>query len=100
MRITTIATAALVSTMLGLSGAAYAQTMIGNQSVSEADLQRVQTHCDDLKTASQQAASSDVTQDATEPAIPSEGESSAESGALDLESITLEQCIEAGLVEG
>lgn len=98
MRITTIATAALVSTMLGLSGAAYAQTMIGNQTLSEADAERVKTYCEDLKLESEQAVSGSA-EEATPEAEGSE-DSGAMVGTLDLSTVTLEQCIEAGFVEG
>ena len=103
MRITTIATAALVSTMLGLSGAAYAQTMIGNQTLTEADAERVKTYCEDLKTDSEQAVGSsveDATPDEATPDADASEESGGAVGTLDLSTITLEQCVEAGFVEG
>ena len=41
MHIKTIASAIALTAALGLSGYTYAQTMIGNQTVSEADMERV-----------------------------------------------------------
>lgn len=100
MRIKTITTAALVTTMLGLSGAAYAQTMIGNQNVSESDMERVKTYCEDLKTADEQAVGVEPGADEVTPAPDATADDDATAlGNVDLDAVTLENCIEAGFVE-
>ena len=106
MHIKTIASATILAAMLGLGGAAYAQTMIGNQSVSEADMERVKVYCEDLKTADGQAVGTTADDGAEENSgadAPAEGTSAetdtAAVGSIDLTAITLESCIEAGVIE-
>ncbi len=97
MYIKTIASAALLVSTLGFGGIAYAQsTMIGNQAVSEADMERVKNYCEDLKTADEQTAGSP---EADAAMTSSDGEPD-KIGAVDIDAITLENCIEAGFVEG
>ena len=76
---------------LALTGAAAAQTWIGDQEVSEADLLAVEQHCDALATAASTAAPGE------EPTV--DINDSATLG-VELASITLDQCVEAGLIEG
>lgn len=101
MHIKTIASAAILTAAMGFSGLAYAQTMIGNQSVSEADMERVKVYCEDLKTASTQAVGTDTSSDdQTEPTNDTVAENSqSEVGSLDIDQITLENCIAAGIVQ-
>jgi hypothetical protein len=99
MRITTIASTAVLTLMLGLSSGAYAQTMIGNQNLTEADVQRVQTYCDDLKTASEQAVGAEASDENATEADESDESEAGQIGTLDMDAITLENCIEAGFVE-
>ncbi|WP_323032533.1 hypothetical protein [Paracoccus sp. (in: a-proteobacteria)] len=49
MHIKAIASAATLAVVLGFAGTAAAQTMIGNQTVSEADHERVKNYCEDLQ---------------------------------------------------
>lgn len=85
---------------LALTGAAAAQTMVGEHSISEADLPRVQEHCDALL-AEDTDATSGISSDANDVETDdAEGSDTAtEPGDLSFESITLEQCREAGLVD-
>lgn len=67
---------------LALTGAAAAQTWIGGQEISDTDLPFVQQHCDVLAGG----VASDVPADA-QPGV-------------DLTTITLDDCMAAGLVNG
>jgi hypothetical protein len=115
MHIKTIASAAALSVALGLSGFAYAQdaaatttlpTMIGNQTLTPEDAQRVKVRCDDLQNEANQAAgATDAESDTgTEDAASSSEESSgsegdeAAVGAVDMDLITVEACLEAGFI--
>ncbi len=99
---TTLSVVALLSG-IALSGAAYAQTQVGNNDVSDADLPYVQQHCDALHLANM---NSDIA--GTDPANQSEKDEATQadtdarntSTTVDLDTITLEDCVAAGLVEG
>lgn len=106
MHIKTIASAAILSAALGFGSVAYAQdaaattdmalpTMIGNQELNEADAQRVKVYCEDLKTEANQAVGteSDSNEDETEE------EEQTAVGSVDLDSITIANCLEAGFIE-
>lgn len=108
MHIKAIVSAVALSSVLGLGGVVFAQdaaatvlpTMIGNQEVSEADAQRVKTYCDDLQTAANQAEGTETSE--TEAATPVE-EPVAETaavGSVDLDAVTIENCLEGGWLEG
>jgi hypothetical protein len=119
MHIKAIVSAAALTVALGFGTAAFAQTTIGGQAVSDADLERVKVHCEDLHNAGNQAAgatdadteAAETTEDdadnstgegatAADAAAPSTGdtEDTAAVGAIDMDAITLEACVEAGLV--
>jgi len=100
MHIKTIASATILAAALGFSGVAYAQTMIGNQNVSEADMERVKVYCEDLQTAANQAvgAGDNATESVDESAMETD-ESPTAIGNVDLDAVTLENCIEAGFIE-
>ena len=119
MHIKTIVSAVALSVALGFGTAAYAQTMIGSQTVSEGDMERVKVHCEDLQNQANQAAGAtdadteagETTEDdannstgtdasAADAAAPSTGdtEDSAAVGAIDMDAITLEACLEGGFV--
>lgn len=76
---------------LALTSAAAAQTWVGGQDVAEADLAVVQSWCDTLALA-------DLNADADAEA-PQVDEADNALSAVDLTTITLEDCREAGLVE-
>lgn len=108
MHIKAIVSAVALTAALGLGSFAYAQdastmalpTMIGGQQLNEADAQRVKVHCEDLQTAANQAEGVEGAdaEGADEPDNEA-GDSQAATGSVDLDSITLELCIEAGFVE-
>lgn len=108
MHIKAIVSAVALTAALGFGGFAYAQdaaatalpTMIGDQQLNEADAQRVKVHCDDLQTAANQAEGVEGAdaEGADEPDNEA-GDSQAAAGSVDLESITLELCIESGFIE-
>lgn len=119
MRFTSVASALALVTALGLGGAAYADTMVNGVNVSDADLDRVKAYCEQLKSgmtpddtpsdspesptstdavgteATPSETEGDTTDDATTE--DADGDQGGES-ALELGEITLEGCIEAGLV--
>ncbi len=100
----------IVALMSGIafSGAAYAQTMVGSNDVSDTDLPYVQQHCDALALADQNSSGSTATDDPVEGDNDENEQSSEEadtaarnsSTMVDLDTITLEDCVAAGLVEG
>jgi hypothetical protein len=110
MHIKAIVSATALTVALGFGTAAFAQTMIGDQTVSEGDMERVKVYCEDLQNAENQAAgataaeeelteaddgsSADDTADATDDG----DDDSAAVGSIDMDIITLENCIEAGFV--
>lgn len=96
MRTKIIASAAAIALVMGFSGAAIAQTMIGNQEVSEADYDRVKSFCEALQLRENQASGL-----ATDEATPAaeETETSAMIGSIDTDLITLVSCIEGGFIE-
>ena len=109
MHIKAIVSAVALTTALGFGSFAYAQdaaatmalpTMIGDQELNEADAQRVKVHCDDLQTAANQAEGVEGAdaEGADEPDNEA-GDSQAAAGTVDMDSITLELCIEAGFIE-
>lgn len=91
---------------VAFSGAAYAQTMVGNNDVSETDLPYVQQHCDALQLADMN--SSVAGENPNEPESDENNQTGTESDiaarntstTVDLDTITLEDCVAAGLVEG
>lgn len=102
MRIQTIISAAALSIALGFTGAAFAQTSIGGQTISEADQEVVKNHCEDLKLADSQAVQgSEDTKPVPETDNDNEKTDEPDTTAVDgvdLNMITLADCIEAGFV--
>lgn len=83
---------------LALTGAAAAQTFVGDQEVTDADLPEVQAHCEALA-AGETDVNGDTSDDATieDDATDVGGEVPTE--GLDVASITIEECRDAGLIE-
>ncbi|ODT69618.1 MAG: hypothetical protein ABS75_16180 [Pelagibacterium sp. SCN 63-23] len=89
---------------VAFSGAAFAQTMVGNNDVSETDLPYVQQHCDALSLADMN--SNVAGEDPLQPGNDENNQSGEEadtaarntSTTVDLDTITLEDCVAAGLV--
>lgn len=94
MHIKAIASTAVLAATLALGVPAFAQTMIGNQQVSQADMERVKNFCEDLKNRD-----ADNVTAQTNEAAPDQKDETAEVGAVATDQITLENCIEAGFVE-
>ncbi|WDR03858.1 hypothetical protein PSQ19_07435 [Devosia algicola] len=107
MNIKTIASAIALSSAMLLGGSAYAETMIGSTTVMEADLPAVQQRCDQLALASDTSAteSDAMGTDSTAGGSAANVEDAEEVNELeqvtttiDLDTVTLEQCQEAGLI--
>lgn len=97
MHIKSIVSAGALAIALGFTGAAAAQTMIGGQTISETDMERVKVHCEDLQT--QSTAADAGSNNMTDPATATEeGTEEGTAGLVELDEVTLEQCLEAGLI--
>ncbi len=89
---------------VAFAGSAYAQTMVGGFEVSEADLPHVQAHCDALALADQNEPTAgtnpdeDTTDEDGRTGLETDTAARNTSTTIDLELITLEDCVEAGLV--
>ncbi|SEQ03756.1 hypothetical protein SAMN05428969_1651 [Devosia sp. YR412] len=107
MHTKTIISAAALAITLGFAGPAFAQAVtLGAHTVTEAEMPLVQTRCDELSAASTAASdgSTDTTANVPTPAgttTEGDGEQGTEEGTaglIELDTITLEQCVEAGLI--
>ena len=122
---TLISPIALAAAMT-LSTGALAQTMIGEQAVTDEDLPAVSEHCQTLAEEGEDTAGTDATPDetasegaaaddenangdgagddtatdgmATDPEIAAPGDTMAGDATIDFNAITLEECAEAGLI--
>ena len=124
MHMKNLVSAATLAVALGFTGTAFGQAVtLGTQTVSEADMERVKVHCLDLQNEANAAnpgstdteddtdGSTDAgtgtdgdtgTDDSTGTDTEGDTEQSTEEGTaglIELDTVTLEQCIEAGLVE-
>lgn len=109
MKRSMISSLALTAAML-LSTGAWAQTMVGQQSVSADDLPKVQAQCNTLAGVDNQSLASDSNGDGAED-TPADGagdlgtDSETPNGTdqatstIDLSLITIEDCKAAGLVQ-
>lgn len=94
----TALSAAAIATALTLSGGAMAQTMVGGYTVSDEDLPKVQAQCDTLALDENESpATADETKSETEAEAEVNHIDEVTTG-IDLSTITLEQCEEAGLI--
>lgn len=110
-----LSTLALLAGMT-MAGSAYAQTQVGNNSVSDADLPVVQQHCDALALAdlnddvagtnpnddaddATEDGDETTTQDSEPTGIEADTAARNSSTTVDLDTITLDDCRAAGLVE-
>jgi len=89
---------------MAFSAPAFAQTMVGGVSVDEADLARVTTYCQELGAAAQTepAGADDDMNDGGANNSESETAPTGTDQALttvDLTTITLEGCVEAGIID-
>jgi len=92
MRFTNIISAAALAVALGFSGAATAATLVGNVTVTDVDLPRVQAMCDQMVTDVADAAGEDLSENSTNDV------ESTESDAKGIDDINLQDCIDAGLL--
>lgn len=106
MHVKSVVSAVALSAAMLLSGTAFAQTMLGGVEVSAEDLPAVTERCEQLVTAeaSGSLTDSDTTADdnagaadATVDNAPAVNEVEAATATIDLDTVTLEQCTEAGL---
>lgn len=114
MRFKTIASPLALVAALALSSTAFAQTMVGDQDISDDDLPAVTEHCAMLAdadagmeagngdTAADDAVADDTAADdmAADDATAADDSMAADDTAeitVDLEAITLEECQAAGL---
>ncbi|HTM77912.1 MAG TPA: hypothetical protein VL133_09820 [Devosia sp.] len=102
------ASALAISSAMLLGGQAYAETMVGGMSVSDANLPKVQERCDQLALADSTASPTDTTIVGTDdtggatvdaPVEPVNEMANATAETIDLESITLDACKAAGLTK-
>ncbi|MBE7732293.1 hypothetical protein [Devosia faecipullorum] len=91
---------------VAFAGSAYAQTMVGNNDVSDADLPYVQAQCDALLLNEQNEFAAEMTTGDEAKAADSEptgleADTAARNSStkVDLDTITLEDCRTAGLVD-
>ena len=96
MRFTNIASAAAIVVALGFSGAAYASTIVGGVSVTDIDLPRVQAMCDQMVGDSQTLGDTEMATDMDATAMDSAASVDSDSKVID--DITIQDCIEAGLL--
>lgn len=117
MHIKTLVSASTLAIALGFAAPAFAQTApaatsIGGQTLSEADMTRVQVYCEDLQTEANQAvgasgSESDTNDDdetdngGADSATDTDSEDdhdTAAVGSIDMDLITVESCAEAGFI--
>lgn len=104
-----------LSTSLAFAGSAMAQTSINGVDVSDSDLPAVQERCDQLLVADTTESTSTATDDAAEAEnngaddtasaadatiddAPDVNEMANMTSSVDLDTITLQACLDAGLV--
>lgn len=107
MQLKAFASTIALAAALAVSGPVAAQTMINGMTVPEDELPLVQQHCDDLQTAAGVASESTdqgdpagQTDPGAEPVEEVEpgGMAQAVTPTIDLDTIDLQACIDAGLV--
>lgn len=96
MKFTALVSPLALAAALALTSAANAQTTVGDQDVSEADLPLVEAHCEALAAAEAAPDTDDVPADEDDEEGAPDGELTA---TVDLNAITLIDCQEAGIVE-
>ncbi|MET3898538.1 hypothetical protein ABIB57_002487 [Devosia sp. UYZn731] len=113
MTFKTVTCAIVMGSALLFGGAAYADTMVGASSVTDADLPAVQARCDQIAMATgndslgggaMSADSTDSSAAATDASISGGVEkvdelAAATTKSIDLDTITAEQCTAAGLTK-
>lgn len=92
MRFNNIVSAAAITIALGFSGVAYAETIVGGVSVTDIDLPRVQAMCDQMVGDTQSLG------EQTETSTESTATTQADSDSKVIDDITVQDCVEAGLL--
>jgi hypothetical protein len=109
MRFKSLVSAAALAASLGFAGYAHADTMVGTTNVTDVDLPMVQTYCEQLASGmtpdTPKKESIDVTETDTDSTDSDDGDDEEnpedvgdDEPSLDLGEITLQNCIDAGLV--
>jgi hypothetical protein len=116
MRIKALVSAIAITSALTLSGGAFAQTMINGVEVSEDDLPGLQERCDELNVAAttESLSGTDSSEgemedgmdtgesagqaDATIEDAPDVNEVENATSGIDLDTVDLQACIDAGLI--
>ena len=96
--IRTLITTAAFAAALSFSGASMAQTMINGMEVSPDDLPKVQTQCDKLALDENGSPATDDNIEKSYEEQKDVSQIDELTTTIDLESLTLEQCKEAGLI--
>jgi hypothetical protein len=111
MTFKTVTCAIVMGSALLFGGAAYADTMVGSSTVTDADLPAVQARCDMLATSDNASLtqntddnvapeSNDGAADATDNQTSAVDEAqAATTTSIDLDTVTAEQCKAAGLTK-
>ena len=118
MTFKTVTCAIVMGSALLFGGAAYADTMVGSSMVTDVDLPAVQARCDQLLTSEEASLAqdpddkSDETPADTNDATVGDDDTTVDAGteqvdeaqaatttSIDLDTVTLEQCKTAGLIE-
>lgn len=108
MQVKTLISILAVGTALAFAGPASAQSMINGTAISADDLPKVQARCDELANAADTESLSEDTKenstdtnagaaDATVETTPQANEAANATSAIDLDTLTLEACTDAGL---
>jgi hypothetical protein len=110
MRFKSVVSAAALAASMGFAGVAHADTMVGSLNVTDVDLPRVQAYCEQLASGMDADSPTAGSIDATETETDSTGDTAdstdqdanSDNGndepTLDLGQISLENCVDAGLV--
>lgn len=111
MQLKALASTIALAAALAISGPVYAQSMINGVTIPEDELPAVQQRCDDLKNAAdteslasegQDTEGDEPVEDAgeaeVEDAPETDGTAEATTTVVDLDTIDLQACIDAGLV--
>tara|TARA_R110002020_G_scaffold40009_14_gene118402 strand:- start:385 stop:732 length:348 start_codon:yes stop_codon:yes gene_type:complete len=103
MRFTNIVSATALAVALGFSGSAFAETSVGGVTVSDEDLPRVTAYCQQLQDDTLTEPAGDDDEAASAGANSSESEPSPNGTdqaltTVDMSTIDLQGCMDAGLV--
>ena len=111
MQLKAFASTIALAAALAVSGPVYAQSMINGMTIPEAELAAVQERCDELKVAADTESLASEGQDMDDETAEDAGEAEVEDApaadtgtaqattpTIDLDTIDLQACVDAGLV--